>query len=69
MEVPVFLIHGTADEEIRFEHALALYEACKHPYPPWWVHEGGHNDIEIIWRSVFFAKLRSFLEFLEKEGP
>lgn len=61
----MFLIHGTNDLEIPFEHGLSLYESCKNPFPPWWVHEGGHNDIEVVWRSTFFLKVRGFVEALE----
>lgn len=64
---PVFIIHGTHDTEIPFEHGSALYEACpqEFAYEPWWVKEAGHNDIEINHRSEFFEKLRKFLRSLD----
>ncbi|CAD7969220.1 unnamed protein product [Amoebophrya sp. A120] len=65
VDAPVFLIHGTADLEVPIDHGKALYEACLRPFPPWWVHEGGHNDIEVIWRATFFTKIRGFLDSLE----
>ena len=42
--------------------------ASLRPYPPWWVHEGGHNDIEVVWRSTFFLKVRGFIEALTTPG-
>eukprot|EP00392_Amoebophrya_sp_AT5.2_P017175 g17499.t1 len=50
VDAPVFVIHGSADQEVPIDHGKALHEACRKPHPPWWVHEGGHNDIEVIWR-------------------
>jgi len=63
---PVFIIHGTADMEVPLEHGLALFEACPKElrFEPWWVQDGGHNDIEIIWRSAYFRQLQRFFETL-----
>jgi len=62
---PVFLIHGTKDQEVSFDHGVALYDAAPNPFEPWWVPDGGHNDIEIIWRSTFFIRLQVFLSSID----
>jgi len=64
---PVFVIHGTHDEEIPQEHGRALYEACPADmaYDPWWVKEAGHNDIEINHRHSYFEHLAAFLKALD----
>mmetsp|Transcript_7179 Transcript_7179/g.14952 ORF Transcript_7179/g.14952 Transcript_7179/m.14952 type:complete len:347 (-) Transcript_7179:249-1289(-) len=64
---PVFVIHGTHDTEIPFEHGVTLYEACpsEFAYDPWWVKEAGHNDIEINHRSLYFENLARFLRALD----
>jgi len=66
---PVFIIHGTKDQEVPFDHGVALYDAAPYPFEPWWVPEGGHNDIEIIWRSTFFIRLEHFLKAIEDKLP
>jgi len=64
---PVFIIHGTHDTEVPFEHGVALFEACppQHTFDPWWVKEAGHNDIELNQRSLYFDRLSRFLKSLD----
>eukprot|EP00913_Durusdinium_trenchii_P025435 g23879.t1 len=51
---PTFVIHGTQDGEIPFEHGSALWDALPKElaYEPWWVMEAGHNDIEMNHRRA-----------------
>ncbi|CAL1162027.1 unnamed protein product [Cladocopium goreaui] len=65
---PVFIIHGTHDAEIPFEHGTALWDACPEDiaYDPWWVQEAGHNDIEMTHRQEYFEKLQAFLKALDR---
>jgi pimeloyl-ACP methyl ester carboxylesterase len=67
VSAPVFVIHGTHDTEIPFEHGVTLYEACptEQAYDPWWVKEAGHNDIEINHRAQYFEQLARFLKALD----
>lgn len=69
VHAPVFIIHGTHDTEIPFEHGVTLYEACppEMAYDPWWVKEAGHNDIEINHRSLFFEHLARFLKAIDAQ--
>jgi len=64
---PVFVIHGTHDTEIPFEHGLTLFEGCpaEMAYDPWWVKEAGHNDIEINHRSEYFERIRKFIRAVQ----
>lgn len=67
VKCPVFVIHGTHDTEIPFEHGVTLYEACppKLAFDPWWVKEAGHNDIEVNHRSLYFDHLIKFINALD----
>jgi pimeloyl-ACP methyl ester carboxylesterase len=67
VHAPVFVIHGTHDTEIPFEHGITLHKACppELAYEPWWVKEAGHNDIEINHRSQYFEQLGRFLRALD----
>eukprot|EP00933_Yihiella_yeosuensis_P044330 TRINITY_DN3942_c2_g4_i1.p1 TRINITY_DN3942_c2_g4~~TRINITY_DN3942_c2_g4_i1.p1 ORF type:complete len:332 (+),score=26.82 TRINITY_DN3942_c2_g4_i1:120-1115(+) len=64
---PVFIVHGTHDVEIPFEHGVTLYEECpaEYAYEPWWVQEAGHNDIEINHRCELFRQVETFLMSLD----
>jgi len=62
---PVFVIHGTEDEEINIRHGIQLYLSSNKKVQPWWVPGGGHNDIEFESRSLYFEKLRNFLNTLD----
>lgn len=70
VHAPVFIMHGTHDTEIPFEHGVALYEACPPDvaFDPWWVKEAGHNDIEINHRSPYFEQLKNFIDALDGPG-
>jgi fermentation-respiration switch protein FrsA (DUF1100 family) len=67
IQCPVFMIHGTHDTEIPFEHAVAIHEAIPVDlaFDPWWVKEAGHNDIEISFRAQYFQHLQKFLKALD----
>jgi len=67
-KAPVFVIHGTGDTEIPFEHGVTLHEACppEFAYEPWWVKDAGHNDIEINHRTMYFERLANFLRALDE---
>lgn len=67
IQCPIFMMHGTHDAEIPFEHAVAIHEAIppELAYDPWWVKEGGHNDIEISFRAQYFQKIQQFLDYLD----
>lgn len=67
VQCPVFIIHGTRDLDVPFEHGVALYEATppRFAYDPWWVKEAGHNDIEISHRGLYFDHLTRFLKALD----
>jgi len=64
VQAPIFVIHGTHDDMVPFEHGVALYEAAPKEFAvePWWVKEAGHNDIEFENSHEYFAKLRDFVE-------
>jgi len=66
---PVYVVHGTKDEIVPFWHGEDLVRNCrKHcQYPPYWVQDGGHNNLEIVARQPFYDNLAKFLQWLEKE--
>lgn len=64
VKCPVFIIHGQADREVPILHGKILISRCKTFYEPWWVEQGGHNDIDIRFRKHYFIRIAKFFRFL-----
>jgi hypothetical protein len=56
---PVFVIHGTADQQIPFLHGHTLYETAPVTVSPWWVPFGGHNNIAVRRSTGYKARVNS----------
>jgi len=65
-KAPVFVIHGTNDQEIDIRHGRQLHASAKTKLDPWWVEGGGHNDIEFDTRHQYFTRLKRFLGLVSK---
>lgn len=66
VQAPCFVVHGTQDEIVPFKHGVELVKRAQNPYDPFWVAGGGHNNIEILCRNAFFARILEFLKYLQK---
>jgi fermentation-respiration switch protein FrsA (DUF1100 family) len=66
---PVYVVHGTKDEIVPFWHGEDLVRNCRKDcaYQPYWVQDGGHNNLEIVARQPFYDNFLKFLQWLEKE--
>ena len=62
----VFIIHGEDDKEVPVNHGKLLSTRCKNLYHPWWVLEGGHNDIDMKFRKTYFLKLSRFVKYVKE---
>jgi len=62
----VFIIHGEDDKEVPVNHGKLLSTRCKNLYHPWWVLEGGHNDIDLKFRKTYFLKLSRFVKHIKE---
>ncbi|EER07225.1 conserved hypothetical protein [Perkinsus marinus ATCC 50983] len=74
---PIFIIHGTDDEEVPYEHGMLLAETITGDkdrrcapgttalYPPWWVKGGTHNDIETRYRDQYYKRLKAYVRYLK----
>lgn len=65
---PVYIIHGTKDEIIPIRNSYDLWERLKPQaqYPPLWL-DAGHNDIELLHRSLFISCVQSYVEQRQNE--
>ncbi|CUV05531.1 unnamed protein product [Cryptosporidium hominis] len=64
VKCPVFVIHGTADTVIPFNHGEMLYKLSPNKYTPWYVNGANHCNIELNWRDELISKVRQFILYL-----
>jgi len=60
IQVPVLVIHGTADRVIPFTHGQQLHRAARNPAPPLWVAGAGHDDVAWTGGEAYVDALRRF---------
>lgn len=67
VKCPVYIVHGTKDEIVPVWHGQDLQRGCAagSKYEPLWIVGGGHNNLEIMARELFFERFLSFLKYLE----
>merc|ERR1712232_179249 len=69
VQCPVYIVHGTKDEIVPFSHGQDLAKNCRKGLArePYWVENGGHNNLEIVARQPFYDNFAKFLQWLDKE--
>jgi dipeptidyl aminopeptidase/acylaminoacyl peptidase len=61
VEVPVFIIHGTADILTDVNHAYRIYEAANQPRQLW-INDSGHAWSAWTYPEIFQSRVLAFLE-------
>ena len=69
IDAPVFVIHGTADEEIPCAHGRMLADRAKISHAPYWVEGAGHNNLLEIANEDYFLRLADFLATIPQDDP
>ncbi|OII72219.1 uncharacterized protein cubi_01552 [Cryptosporidium ubiquitum] len=64
VKCPVFVIHGTADTIIPFNHGEMLYKLSPNKYTPWYVNGANHCNIELNWRGELISKVKQFIDYI-----
>lgn len=64
---PTFVIHGTEDGVVPFEHGKALFDHSRAPKFFYWVDGAGHNDILPYMGEEYWQILRDFVRYLEPD--
>jgi hypothetical protein len=62
INVPVFVIHGDADEIVPFSQGRAVFGAAHEPKYFWAVHGAHHNDLLEVAGSEYVTRLREFYQ-------
>jgi abhydrolase domain-containing protein 17 len=65
---PVLLIHGKADDVVRFWHGEQLFAAAKEPKLNFWVDGAGHNDLMDVAGDRYFETLRKFAKLVDESS-
>jgi uncharacterized protein len=65
VHVPVFIIHGDADEVIAYEFGQELYGAANEPKSFWTIPGATHNDLHVVGRDEFSQRLAAFYSSLQ----
>jgi pimeloyl-ACP methyl ester carboxylesterase len=60
---PVFIIHGTGDEEVDYSHGEALFASARHPKLLWSVADGKHTQ---AWQADKETAEKGIPEFFSK---
>jgi len=68
VRAPVFIMHGELDVEVPISHGKLLSSKCKSLYNPWWVPEGGHDDLDLKFRRTYFSKLSRYIKSLKDKN-
>ena len=63
VKAPVFIIHGSDDEEVDVSHGIKLFNALRNPEMSrsWWVAGAGHHDVV---QQNFDAYIENLQEFV-----
>ena len=63
VDCPVFIIHGSDDKIVPFEHGQILHDLAPNKFPPYWVEGRGHNDLcegDFGWSKFYEHKVLTF---------
>ena len=67
VDCPVFIIHGSDDKIVPFEHGQILHDLAPNKFPPYWVEGRGHNDLcegDFGWSKFYEHKVLKFNKIL-----
>jgi abhydrolase domain-containing protein 17 len=65
---PVLVIHGKADQVVRFWHGEQLFAAAKEPKLNFWVDRTGHNDLMDVAGDRYAETLRKFAKLVDESS-
>ncbi|MEJ2186226.1 MAG: alpha/beta hydrolase [Gemmatimonadota bacterium] len=64
LDLPVLVIHGTADIVVPFRQGRRLFGAARGPRHRLWVEGAGHNDVRLAAGGRYEDALRDFVDLL-----
>ena len=67
IECPIFIIHAVKDEIVPISHGIELYRLSRYKYPPLFIDEVTHNEINYLEIEVV-SKIGKFLNHIYDEN-
>lgn len=64
VQIPVWILHGTDDQEVPISHGEGVYAACSNPWNHWFVVGGHHNNLENFREQEYYHRFNDFLKYL-----
>jgi len=64
INIPIWILHGTDDQEVPISHGEGVYAACSNPWENWFVVGGHHNNLENIREEEYYRRFDGFLKYL-----
>ena len=62
---PIFILHGTLDNVVPYDHGTLLRDCCKAKHVTFWSVVGaGHNNIEVHYGNELIRRLNEFIRSL-----
>ncbi|WP_377477243.1 MAG: alpha/beta hydrolase [Microcoleus anatoxicus] len=65
---PVLVLHGKADEVVRFWHGEQLFGSSNEPKLNFWVEGAGHNDLMDVAGDRYAKTLRKFAKLVDESS-
>jgi len=66
LDLPVLVIHGTADIVVPFRHGRRLFAAARGAKRHLWVEGAGHNDVRLAAGGRYEDAIREFIDSLQR---
>jgi len=62
IRIPVFIVHGTADDLIDFRYSVMVYEQANEPKELWLIPGARHNDIVDVGGEEYRRRILEFFD-------
>jgi len=68
VDCPTFIVHGKADDVVPCYHGELLHSYLQKPWPPLWLENAGHNDIEFYYGNEVMKHMKTFVAHLKENA-
>lgn len=62
VHVPLFILHGTADDRIRSSYSEQVYQRANEPRELWLIPGAAHNDMATVGGEEYYRRILAFFE-------
>ncbi len=62
VHVPLFILHGTADDRIKYTYSQMVFERANEPKQLWLIDGASHHNMAVIGGEEYFRRIVGFFE-------